>query len=309
MNGVWGDSSSDTVQGPALDVFVFGSTPNGMILHYDGRAWSSMPSSTYHWLCSGWGSSGSDVFAVGEGGTILHYDGSVWAPMKSGTSRTLINVRGTSGTPSGAVSRSDIFIAGENATILHYDGEAWSVMNDKWPVQPAPTHAYRDGMGTNPYLEGVWAASPTDAFAVGDFGMIMHYDGKAWSTMVSGVNVDLPDVFGTSGSDVFAVGDMGTILHYDGKAWSTMVSGGSGRSKSINTLWRTPGGDLFAVGDRGTILRYDGKAWSPMQSGTTSNLTGVWGSNNDLYAVGHDPVSVILHYDGKAWFTVSVAPY
>jgi hypothetical protein len=76
VNAGWGTSSSDTGQGPELDVFVVGPTPNGMILHYDGHAWSPMPSGTSHWLCSGWGTSRSDVFAVGEGGTILHYDGS-----------------------------------------------------------------------------------------------------------------------------------------------------------------------------------------------------------------------------------------
>jgi hypothetical protein len=31
-----------------------------------------------------WGSSGSDVFAVGDKGTILHYDGSAWSAMDDG---------------------------------------------------------------------------------------------------------------------------------------------------------------------------------------------------------------------------------
>jgi hypothetical protein len=31
-----------------------------------------------------WGSSGSDVFAVGWDGTIVHYDGSSWSSMTSG---------------------------------------------------------------------------------------------------------------------------------------------------------------------------------------------------------------------------------
>ena len=34
-----------------------------------------------------WGSSGSDVFAVGDSGTILHYDGSQLVAHDSGTQR------------------------------------------------------------------------------------------------------------------------------------------------------------------------------------------------------------------------------
>ena len=45
-----------------------------------------------------WGSSGSDVFAVGNGGTILHYDGSAWSAMTSGTTFALNGVWGSSGT-------------------------------------------------------------------------------------------------------------------------------------------------------------------------------------------------------------------
>ena len=51
-----------------------------------------------------WGSSGSDVFAVGECGTILHYDGSELVAMSSGTTRALYGVWGSSG--------SDVFAVG-----------------------------------------------------------------------------------------------------------------------------------------------------------------------------------------------------
>ena len=37
--------------------------------------WSAMTSATSYDLAGVWGSSATDVFAVGEGGTILHYSG------------------------------------------------------------------------------------------------------------------------------------------------------------------------------------------------------------------------------------------
>ena len=36
-----------------------------------------------------WGSSATDVFAVGDSGTILHYNGSAWSAMSSGTTNEL----------------------------------------------------------------------------------------------------------------------------------------------------------------------------------------------------------------------------
>jgi len=138
-----------------------------------------------------WGSSGSNVFAVGGPGTILHYDGSSWSEMSSGTTYDLTGVWGSSG--------SDVFAVGSGGTILHYDGSTWSEMSS----------------GTTYDLTGVWGSSGSDVFAVGwDEGTILHYDGSSWSEMTSGTTQPLLGVWGSSGSDVFAVGVSGTILHY-----------------------------------------------------------------------------------------------
>jgi len=54
---------------------------------------------------------------------------------------------------------------------------------------------------------------------VGEDGTILHFDGTAWTPMVSGVSSQLNGVFGFSDSDVFAVGDYQTLIHYDGTSW------------------------------------------------------------------------------------------
>jgi hypothetical protein len=100
-----------------------------------------------------WGSSGTDVFAVGGSGTIMHYDGSAWSAMSSGTTDLLFSVWGRSAT--------DVFAVGGNGTILHHDGRAWSAMSS----------------GTTNHLEGVWGSSASDVFAVGNGGTILHYAG------------------------------------------------------------------------------------------------------------------------------------
>lgn len=152
-----------------------------------------MDSGTTAYFGGVWGSSASDVFAVGAevstGGTILHYDGVAWSQMNS-TATGLLGVWGS--------GQNDIFAVGGGGTILHYDGVNWSVMDS----------------GTAESLFGVWGSSSDDVFAVGFHGTILHYNGNAWSPMTSGTNVYLNAVWGSGPNDVFAVGEQGTILHY-----------------------------------------------------------------------------------------------
>ena len=84
-------------------------------LDYTGTGWSRMNSNTPQHLIGVWGSSGSDIFAVGSEGTIVHYDGTNWNTMDEKTTRSLYGVWGSSG--------SDVFAVGRFGTILHYGSE------------------------------------------------------------------------------------------------------------------------------------------------------------------------------------------
>jgi hypothetical protein len=66
LNSVWAIASND----------VFAVASNGSIFHFDG-AWSPMTSPTTQALADIWGSSHSNVYAVGAAG-ILRYDGVSW---------------------------------------------------------------------------------------------------------------------------------------------------------------------------------------------------------------------------------------
>lgn len=285
LNAIWGNSASD--------VFAVGYDGDccELILHYDGQAWSTMSQGTGYWLNGVWSNSSSDVFAVGAYGKIMHYDGKTWSRMQSNTNKTLITVWGSSG--------SNVFAVGENGAILHYDGQVWSPMESGWPVKPM-THPYRQGLGTSVYINGVWGSSGSDVFATTDYGAILHYDGKTWSQMNSGVTYNLGPVWGSSGSDVFAAGDKGTILHYDGKAWSPISSG---TTDDVYALWGSSGSDVLAATNNGAILHYDGQAWSLMSS-TDKSFINMWGSSgSDVFAVGD--FRSIMHYDGQAWLDMS----
>ena len=68
LRGVW-------AAGPK-SVYAVGE--KGQILHYDGTAWSGMPSPVKATLQAVYGTSDADVWAVGVKGLILHWDGQKW---------------------------------------------------------------------------------------------------------------------------------------------------------------------------------------------------------------------------------------
>ncbi len=280
-----------------------------------------MSSGTTSTLYGVWGSSATDVFAVGASGTILHYDGSTWSPMTSDATLALYDVWGDSAT-------SDVFAMGHvhDSPILpycvfHYDGSVWSNMEIPY-------------LGVDPALYGIWGASANDVFAVGRGSVmvgnvqprILHYDGSSWSEMMnyggSIHNVWLHDVWGDPAtSDVFAVGDVYKgipdhpdkycVLRYDGSSWNRMTGGELEvvselpHSNTLYGIWGTSTDDVFAVGEQGTILHYDGSTWSRMTSGTTMTLSGIWGSSGDnILVVGES--GTILHYNGAAWLPMTI---
>ena len=80
-----------------------------------------------------WGSSGSDVFAMGNSNAILHYDGSNWSSMSGGTSNVLEGVWGNSGRDVFAVGYIVSYSPdGGGGTILHYDGSNVEINIKRW---------------------------------------------------------------------------------------------------------------------------------------------------------------------------------
>jgi hypothetical protein len=175
-------------------------------MHYDGVEWIKMKSPTTEHLYGVWGSSGTNVFAVGEMGTILHYDGLTWsADIESGTTEGLRAIWGTGG--------SNIYSVGGAGTILHFDGMSWSAIESNSAA----------------WLLGIWGTSDVNIYAVGGFydgvggwfhpdswsgGVILHYDGTAWTEIKTDINSRLFSIWGSSESDIYTVGAQATILHY-----------------------------------------------------------------------------------------------
>jgi hypothetical protein len=118
-----------------------------------------------------WGSSPTDVWAVGPGGgldqTIWHFDGTKWKT--DGVSRNIApwSVFG--------FASNDVWICGEEGKIWHFDGSNWQQSGQ---FQPNDISAI---------IEDIWGTTPSDIYATGftminnnRLAIIMHYDGKSW---------------------------------------------------------------------------------------------------------------------------------
>lgn len=270
-------------------------------------SWSFTTGQGFGPLLGIWGSSASDVFAVGTGGAILHYDGLRWSAMASGTTRDLYGVWGSSPT--------NVYAVGALGTILRYDGSGWSSVSS----------------GVTNWLRSVWGNSATDVYTADSSGTVLRYDGSAWSVAASGSERSLYAVWSSSASNVLAVGLLWSstappggscpllcayqlIERYNGGSWSVMSPylatpflspyPGVNTSGILYGLWGSAASNAYAVGSGGSILHYDGSNWTAMSSSTTSALYAVWGSTaNNIYAVGDG--GTILRYDGSAWSGVA----
>lgn len=111
-------------------------------------------------------------------------------------------------------------------------------------------------------LTGVWAASDTEAWAVGIDGTILHdRDARSVWELVAGVPTgeQLNAVTGSSPSDVWAVGNAGVVLHFDGTTWSRLKLAGLGaRRPDLYTVWSPRPGQVW-IGGLGVVLTLGGK--------------------------------------------------
>jgi hypothetical protein len=272
---------------------------------------AAVQTTTFHAV---WGSSGSDVFVVGDNGTVVHFDGTAWSVMTTGVTASLRTVWGT--------SSSNVYAAGIGGQIIRYDGTSWQIVSAPWPptnftgiwgssaskiyfsaseiwmphdrtidfyIYEFDGTSFQKTWHLTTWVYGLWGTSGTNVYAASPGGLA--YDGSSWNGMNAPWGWSY-GIWGRSGSDIYLTGSMGNILHFDGTSWSAESTGTNDWYRSVS------GGSSFAiaVGNLGAAAIHDGTSWSPLVTGTTNALYGVWAGSGAIYAVGMN--GTVLKFGG-----------
>ncbi len=251
---VWGTTADN--------VFVVGADGGAgpMAFHLTGGAWT--PLSGFDPGDLWWVHGGADgIWACGAGGRVFHGDanGENVVGYLTDPAITLFGVWGPGDGTAWTVG-GDLSLSTAAAQMWYFDGTVWS------KVALPPEAAERIA------IYKVWGSSASDVWAVGAFGLAMHYDGLTWAfvdTLNSNTLLTVNDgyaVGGTNTGTILKLDGGGTVWTDESPAYAFQINGVHG------------GDEPVAVGIQGSVwLRgADGWAAAPGDRPTYQDLHGVW---------------------------------
>jgi len=343
---IWASGSNDVWATKILYGCCFpGAAYTTEILHWDGSSWSERGSSGFP-VIKLWGSSSSDIWAAGTRSvtnTIIsppkpagaHWDGTAWTttpgPVPVGDFLT-------------GRAANDVW-AGDGVALNHWDGTAWTSVPPPFPGAPSwespsgdlwlgaqPVSRWNAGDPRSPNrhpadLTSLWAASATSMWAVGDKGIVLHFDGSSWRPVTNPATDNLRAAWGRSDADFWIVGEHNIIQHWQGGQFTTPPpppAPPAGMERAFTSVWTDPtspviwmAAQLEPIGTGSTaqleIERWDGHAWAvfqlapdlrfeigaEVQIARVSMIRGAGGA--DVWAVG----SHVWRWDGTSWALLS----
>lgn len=243
----------------------------GTVLYYDGQHWSALPQVAdqgIHALCA---APNGGLLAAGQFGQIFHYDGHRWQMVNDiYLDITLLSLW--------ADNQGTVIAVGDEGYILHHNPET-----GRWRRMPS---------GTQSALYNVWGLDAQHALAVGDFGLVLRWNGTRWDEFNVGTEQFLFDVWGRALDDLYVVGLSGTIGHFDGQRWSLSPV----RSRADLLAIAGSKHHIAAVGAAGAAFIHDGHQWVQEITPTQKGLRAVTCTQEGRYvAVGDEGIILQRH--------------
>ncbi|MBM4353086.1 MAG: hypothetical protein FJ109_04705 [Deltaproteobacteria bacterium] len=321
LNGAWGEDGH---------LYLVGD--KGTILHLAGNEWKKEESLSTYNLQSIWGESLLDIHVGAAGGTVLRKIGGGWSSEQvtlgsaslyamhgldthhlfaGGTNGVLVVHKGAKWEPetsndayertvrgAWAFAEDDVWFVGEKGVLIHSEKNKDKV---KWMSFAAAGPYYK-----NHSFYGMWGQSgdPGLAWAVGEKGAILQFDGKEWKDQASAPVEDITDMAGTAWEDAVAVGGDGLILRFDGERW-VGLDRVTDKPLSAVAPWKE---GYLAVGKQGTVVDVSAGKATVVASGLTANLTGLCSGDGGLAAVGEQG-KLFTSKNGEGWTSVSTGVF
>jgi len=251
------------------DTNVYAVGTNGTILHFDGKNWKLQPSGVTWPLGGVWGSSSSNVYAVGHmDSSVLPHKMTLLRNSGAGWKHVQTGVPAMNLSGIHGIGPNNIVITAEGARILKYNGKTWTM----------------EKTSASSWLTDAWVyGAPMNFFVVGYNGSLLQHHASKWTSHNAGTSAGLSSIWGTSLQNVYATG--GSIYRYDGQSWKTETSSLKLKGYSIHGNSPT---NIYASTVNGIVYHYDGKQWTKEYTGTTQTLYSVWVSpSGTVFAVGN----------------------
>ncbi len=221
-----------------------------------------------------WGANTSRLVLVDEEANIVERIGTFSPVRAGGAGEALYAVWGTGS------SAENVFAVGSvddtrGLVVARKNGAAFAVL----PLPP-----------NTPPLYGVTGTSPTDVYASGEGGVILHYDGTTWTELRAPVPGERLNAMWTNG-EVFVAAGTSIVMRQGSDRWLDMPS-----DRELHAVWGATSADIWVAGDAGTVQHFDGVAWAPLAlrvsrtvraiAGTNTTSTTALGPSNDVMFVG-----------------------
>jgi hypothetical protein len=289
--------------------------------------------------------SGKNIWAVGDDAAannagapykslIEHWNGKTWKQVPSPNP----GIGSTYLTSVTAVSPSNIWAAGDYSTqsgdfasnktlMLHWNGRTWKQVKTPSPGSFAnDLNTVREVSANN-----IWAVGDDAGSNFHDRSLILHWNGRAWSTVRSPNPGKLNDSLGglavvsaksiwtTEGySNSSSTPGTSAIVHWNGRTWSKSAAAPSGSdlsdvtASSADNAWAV-GGDKKGLS---MALHWNGRAWkrvptpnvqpgkliNSLESVTSVSPVSAWavGVAQNVFSV-FEGTAVEMHWNGRNW--------
>jgi hypothetical protein len=273
---VWGSSDKD----------VWAVGDSGTAVHFDGQAWSVIPTGVTETLTCVHGAAPDDVWVSGADGDVLHWNGKAWSIDNQLSGTTLLGVWEFSPTNVwvSGVDQGGGF--GSGSLFANWTGKTWTFLDINnaltlWKLWASgPTDIWMVGTDANgngavyrgngkifdpvPFkgatVHSIWGSGPDDVWVGPSTGAMQHWTGSGWTSVPELTTMQaLSGISGSGRNDIWAVGQNGVIGHYGSNgAWTLSPSG---TKVTLFGVWSNKPDEAWLVGGTGTVLRWTGTSW------------------------------------------------
>ena len=158
-------------------------------------------------------------------------------------------------------------------------------------------------------INKIWGTSSSDLYIVGNGGMIAHYDGKGWTRIGSGTDLNIQDIWGsvnpfTGETEILCVA---SDIYYNRGSKLLKIKhkkvteiNKNGLSWSLSGVWFMSGLKYIVVGDGVNIYNKNNKSWMEIPEFPKFFTFGISGASpNNIFVCGSS--GLLGHFNGNTW--------